>query len=153
MLDERFWSKVDVRDAGACWDWTAACDLRGYGLFFYKGRLERAHRVMVMDRDSVYLTPDQHVCHACDNRRCVNPRHLWVGTRADNMQDMVRKGRSPRGTRHGAAKLTEVLVAQIKADLRQDSSRGSGRRIAAKYGIRAQEISRIRRGYRWSHVA
>lgn len=95
-VPERFWAKVHVTDG--CWEWQASTRQSGYGQFYVPGPngeklMEQAHRVSYM------LTfgdiPDGlHVCHACDNPLCVNPDHLWLGTRNDNMQDMARKGRA-----------------------------------------------------------
>lgn len=91
-LEERFWSKVAVTaNPNNCWEWTAAKTDKGYGRITVEDRQLRAHRV------SWYLThnewPELLVLHKCDNSSCVNPNHLFLGSDADNMQDMISKGR------------------------------------------------------------
>ncbi|TCM21521.1 HNH endonuclease [Novosphingobium sp. PhB165] len=84
----RWFSKGD-----GCWEWIGAIDRDGYGIFSYAGKTYRAHRIaMQLDgRDP----GDMMACHHCDNPVCVRPDHLFAGTNADNMQDMVAKGRNP----------------------------------------------------------
>jgi hypothetical protein len=86
------------------------------------------------------------VLHRCDNRACVNPAHLFLGTHDDNMADMVSKGRQARGSVNGRAKLTEESVREILAVPTQ------GRVLAKRFGVTPQCISRVRRGHAWAHV-
>lgn len=93
-LEDRFWSKVD-KSAGpqGCWVWTGSIATNGYGLFTVNDRTRRAHRVsfrLFHGYESPLL-----VCHHCDNPPCVNPAHLFEGTKSDNGLDMSAKGRSP----------------------------------------------------------
>lgn len=120
-LIARFWEKVEKNgpipahcpELGPCWVWMAArIKLGSYGLL---SKL-LAHRLSwVIHYGSI---PDGlFVCHHCDNPPCVNPAHLFLGTRSDNMLDAFNKGRLPdhRGTSHGQAKLTEAQVRTIRA--------------------------------------
>lgn len=90
------------------------------------------------------------MCHRCDNPLCVRPDHLFLGTNADNMSDMARKGRSQIGVRHHGAKLTESDVAMIRAERAKGSTLKD---IAARHGVTFQTISKIANGYSWTHLA
>ena len=106
-----------------------------------------------------HLPPDAVVMHLCDNRLCLNPKHLRVGTQADNVRDMFAKGRdgrtvSPsrfaRGSRVGTARLTEAQVMDIKARLRGGQSQRS---VAREFGVHRSTIRFIAKGIWWKHVA
>lgn len=133
-----------------CWVWTAALDDLGlYGSFGYEKRVIGAHRASYQ----IYvgdIPPGMMVCHTCDNPRCVNPSHLFLGTATDNNSDRQRKGRTVtpdnRGERNGQCRLQESEIREIKADSRQ------GDLIAKQYGISAHYVRQIKRGERWKHI-
>jgi len=144
----RFWNKVKKSDG--CWEWMGATS-RGYGVF---GKNYLTHR---LSYTLAYgeIPDGLLVCHHCDNRRCVRPDHLFIGTHHDNTQDMVRKGRARhgelahpsgdehwmrktperirRGDRHHNIKLTDRQVAEIRT--RYDAGGISQYRLAAEYGV------------------
>ena len=148
--DVRFWSKVAKGDG--CWTWTGGRDVNGYGVFYdWNHKPWRAHRYMwAIERGSI---GGMCVCHRCDNPECVNPDHLFLGTHTDNMRDMTAKGRGNRpntqGSRHGAAKLSEQDVLDIRGDLAEGIA---GTSIAYRYGVSRQLVSQIRTRAKWRHV-
>lgn len=131
---QRFLSKVKMVESG-CHEWTHAANRGGYGTFQYGNKKAAAHRVAF----ALFKHPidsSQHVMHSCDNRLCVNPEHLSIGTPKDNVVDMDRKGR--RGTK---SKLNYAQVEEIRALL---ANRYSQQEIAKRYGVCQTVISRIK---------
>lgn len=163
-LVERFEERRDKsRD---CWEWTGGKTVAGYGLFCTEGnRHVLAHRFAY---ELAYgAIPDGLlVCHSCDNPPCCNPDHLWLGNDAVNAADMVAKGRSTRGDRHGLrqhpekaahgerhthAKLREVDVIAIRT--RYAAGGVTMQALANEYGINCSAISNVITRRNWKHVA
>lgn len=147
-LVERFWRAVDK--GGDCWLWTKAVDRGGYGAIGAGTNTDR--RVLKAHRVSWELAhgpiPDGvFVCHRCDNPKCVNPAHLFLGSPSDNAADMATKGRANRGERRWIAKLTDDAVREI----RRSSEKGVD--LAKRYGVSPTQVTAVRRGYEWKHVA
>lgn len=109
----RFWSHVDKNGPNGCWLWTGGHHPFGHGHVLWKGKTRRAHRVawelLRGPLDAWRSYKDPLLCHKCDNPRCVNPDHMFIGSSKDNLQDMVCKGRS------GMASLTPETVREIRA--------------------------------------
>jgi len=107
ILKERFESKVDKKTSNECWNWKAGCFKRGYGQFDYKNKNVKAHR-LAWELTHGPIPEGMCVLHHCDNPPCCNPNHLFLGTKKDNTQDMINKGRctKARGENHGNSKLT-----------------------------------------------
>lgn len=156
-LEQRFWKHVDVRSPDECWPWTAKSKISGYGVISTGGRRGKkvlAHRLSWQIHNGDMPESDSYhgavVMHTCDNPECVNPSHLVVGEQADNVDDMIAKGRKvsnpPCGERHKNSKLTDEQVRQIK------TSKISGEVLAKKYGCNRCTINRIRSGKSWKHV-
>jgi hypothetical protein len=91
------------------------------------------------------------VCHKCDNPKCINPEHLFLGTQKDNMKDMAKKGRSMWGEKHRSAKLKKEQVIEIKNKLK-NYKYGLVHKIAKEYGISDREISSIKNNKKWKKI-
>lgn len=146
-------AKVQIGDPSECWPWTGGIHKQGYGLFHNEhGRKEIASKWGY--RHLIGQIPEGlQVCHTCDNPPCQNPSHWFLGTHQDNALDMMAKGRDRhvlpdnRGERHGMARLTAAQVADIR---RRFAAGGVLQKdLAAEFGVRQQQISRIVNGKTW----
>lgn len=143
--ESHFWSKVDK--SGDCWEWQGGVSACGYGMFWNGEKQVSAHRTALLF-EGLDIPSGMCVLHTCDNRICVNPDHLWLGTHKDNAIDMVNKGRhyDRRGERCPTAKLTESQAREIKVDSRKHGA------IAKDYGLAQSTVTRIKNGKRWAHL-
>ena len=146
---EKFLAKVCPDVASGCWLWQGLVRPDGYGNAHFERKRQGAHRVAwKLFRGEI--GPGLVVCHKCDVRACVNPEHLFLGTTAENMEDMTAKGRCPRGENHGSAKLTADQVIRIKSMLAEDRLYIS--EIALEFGVSQTAIRDIKSGKTWRHV-
>jgi hypothetical protein len=134
---ERFWQKVNIAGPDECWLWLGAKTVAGYGQIWLGNGFGYAHR-FVYEISHGPLTDGQEACHDCDNPPCVNPRHLFAGTHANNMEDAGKKRRMPAGEIHHNAKLTWAAVYDIRrrSNLPQPI-------LAAEYGVSQSLISDV----------
>ena len=149
----RIKSRVNVNPRTGCWNWTGSFRKDGYGKLLVGSKIDGSRRTVTASRASYEtfvgkIPPGMVVCHKCDNPRCVNPDHLFVGTWKDNFDDMVRKGRrhQARGSHIGCSKLTEAVVRRIK------QSPKSTKELADRYGVHVSTIQKIKNGVSWKHV-
>ncbi len=108
-----FWSKVNRGKENECWNYLCGVSRNGYGQFYINRIQFRSNRIayyIINNIDPLYLD----VLHTCDNPRCCNPNHLFLGTHQDNMNDIVAKGKQLKGENHHFAKLTEEQVKNIR---------------------------------------
>lgn len=142
-LQERFEAKVNR--AGDCHEWTGCLMPSGYGQIHVSGKTAYAHRVSWELKNGL-IKNGEYVLHKCDNRKCVNINHLFLGTFDENMADMVSKRRQAHGRRNPHAKLTEQQVTAIK------SATGTQLQIAKQYGVAQGLVSMIKSGRIWKYV-
>ena len=152
MKLEDFLKKVDKKDTG-CWEWTGAMRRNGYGVIRVQGKMISTHRYSYEQHKSI-IPSNLHVCHSCDNRKCVNPDHLFLGTRSDNMKDAYQKGRLhiPDGTKKFALnhkpknrKLQDEQIEEIKVAI-QNRGKTPLILIAKQYGVAEHVIKDISSG-------
>ena len=156
LLAERFWSKVD-RSAGpyGCWPWRASINTSGYGQIWCVDRHRLVHRMAwELTSGPIPAGSGHHgtcVLHRCDNRRCVNPGHLFLGTNGDNVRDMHAKGRQARknGEHNGMAKLTEGRVRSMRMIRRLGATY---QELAGMFGVSRSTASRACLGITWAHM-
>lgn len=151
MTPARVWTREELMRhvvvTDGCWEWNRERRHR-YVFVYRQGRRIYAHRLAY---ELFYGRPpgEFHVCHRCDNPRCVRPDHLFLGTPADNAADMRAKDRHARGERNGSAKLTAAAVLYIR---RACATGGTRTALARQYGVSYATIADLLRGRTWQHV-
>lgn len=150
---ERFNSKYVVAPSG-CWEWTDALDHYGYGRLQVNKKAAKAHRI-AYEIFIGEIPSDKIICHHCDNRKCVNPKHIYAGTFTSNNRDMVLRGRRRNGGRpnygekNGNSKLKVKQVLKIKEHIK---NKIPYLRIAKLFNVSPCTIRHIAIGKRWVGV-
>lgn len=149
----RFWSHVDITDFLDCWLWTGCTRSMKRGFINWHGRREYSHRVAYLLTYGE-IPEGMCVCHKCDNPQCVNPNHLFLGTKADNTHDMLRKGRQGgnsvcKGEAHHNSKLTDSDVKEIRR-LAKCGVRHTD--IGRQFGVTKQNVAWIVTRKGWKHI-
>ena len=143
----RFWSKVEVKSDDECWRWHGATIQNGYGQIGRGSVIKYAHRVSY-ELSKGPIPEGLYVCHSCDNRWCVNPAHLWVGTATDNARDAINKGRIPTRVGEDAShvKLTEKAVIALR------KGEATPRQIADEFGVSWETAWCAKVGKSWRYL-
>jgi len=157
-IEERFWIKVDIQGPDDCWEWRAGRDDQDRGCFNPGVGLPtaRAHK-FAYELVKGPIPQGLCVCHTCDNPPCCNPNHLFPGTRSDNMQDMMRKGRKDMSGEHQPRhKLTAVQITEIRqrGEIKKKGKPVVGlspNQLAVEYGVTPCQIRFILRGESWKN--
>lgn len=146
--------QAHVVNANGCWIWQKSKTRNGYGkIGLGGGKTTASHRVAYMAFQGT-IPDGLDVCHTCDVRACINPDHLFLGTRAENIQDAARKGRLSRqhqvkGELHPSAKLTEDAVRTIRNRLAAGETSAA---LAKEFGVSYGLIGHVKCRRNWSHV-
>lgn len=144
-LPERFMARVKRAADDVCWEWLGP--RRGtYGRMKHAGKTWPAHRISWLVHFGE-IPDGLMVCHKCDNRLCVNPNHLFLGTGQDNTRDRENKGRTCRGEKTPWARLTRSDVLKIRAAVGK-----SALELGRIYGVAPSHIQNIRKGKKWKSV-
>lgn len=130
---KKFWSRV--ARTNTCWLWEGAKNTLGYGYCRIGEHIIRVHRLAFFLSNG-FIDDNLFVCHRCDNRACVNPDHLFLGTSRDNVRDMIAKGRQvwPQ------SKFTGVALEELRT-LRQSGM--SYRQLARRFNVSAPYVYRV----------
>lgn len=140
---ERFWERVNKTDY--CWEWQGHTNSKGYGTISMHGRHFTTHRFSFAIFHGFLPSCKMDIMHICDNKKCVNPKHLKIGTRSENTKDYFSKNPIPwsTGERNNKAKITDLQYTEIKKLLNSGKSKTSA---AKMFGITVQSLSgRIKR--------
>lgn len=147
-----FWSRVDKTSSeNGCWLWTAYIDPHGYGRTGFLGSIKQSHRVawellIGSIPEGLIL---RHRCNGFPNTACVNPNHLLLGTKKDNVHDALEDGTHARGENSGVSVLTDKIVTLA----RKDAHRGIGtKEIADKLGVTQSTLHSAVSGRTWKHI-
>lgn len=147
---EHFWKKISINFNPViwflwdddCWEWVGYKDSCGYGSIRFENKQYKTHRFMyILTYGSI---PDGlYVCHSCDNPKCCNPKHLWLGTQLDNVNDMYSKGRDVNhcGESNGRSKLTQRDVEKIRKLYKTEKY--SYRLLSKIYNVHYSTIGKI----------
>lgn len=152
----RFWSKVKIKKFNQCWEWQGSLNpnsTRGYGNFKVRSRNIKPHRFSYTLANGQILK-NMCICHSCDNRACVNPLHLFIGTKADNNKDRHLKGRTSHksrnvGSKHGLSKLTENQAKEIKQRCKNGETQ---RLLEREFGLKRGSVWSIANNLSWKHI-
>lgn len=139
---KEFLMEMAVISPSGCWEWPGA-QTNGYGRVRVGKKMERIHRVSYAVFSCEPIPDGTLVLHKCDNRKCFNPEHLFLGNHKDNRDDCVQKYRHRFGSRHGMSKLSESDVDAIRSDERTQA------KIASDYGVTQGLISLVKLGKIW----
>ena len=152
IVDEKQYilDRIEINKKTECWEWTGTCFFNGYARAFLssrKGKKYSQHANRMSYEVFIGNIPkNMMVCHKCDNPKCVNPEHLFLGSHKDNMADMVKKKRSVSGNRHPNSKLKEKDIIKIR------KSKESKLFLAEKYGVSICTIRDVLVRRTWNNV-
>ena len=150
---------VETHGPYDCWPWLGSIRPNGYGRFFVGGKTASGHRYVSAHRFAYELghgppPPGKLVCHTCDNKPCVNPAHLYVGTEQDNARDREERNGAYRTKLQGEAHWRSRLTTKQVIEMRVAYAAGGETHftLAKRFGIRPRSVGKIVRGEAWGHA-
>ena len=145
-----FWKKIDVKNAEDCWNWLGAINKDGYGRPRFKGQLIYSHRLSLQYSEPNLDLTGKVVMHICDNPKCCNPKHLLVGTHADNQSDKFKKNRQAKGEKNGMSLLTKEKVLEAREKYKKGDI--TYKKLAEEYKVCKDTMQKAIRGINWKHL-
>lgn len=146
---KRFWSKIAIAESDQCWNWLAGCGKAGYGSLTIRQKRWTSHRFAWTITNGT-IPDGLFICHSCDNRKCCNTSHLFLGTAADNVRDAVSKNRNASGEKSSSAILTEQQVREIRKRYAQGGITTYG--LGDEYGVSFTTIHAVITRRSWKRV-
>lgn len=148
----RFSNLYVIGDEDECWEWQGRCSHDNYGFFAWPEKdIHYAHIaayvLFISNIPKQHGSHKLHVCHSCDNPKCVNPKHLWLGTSKQNSEDMVNKNRQSKGEHRPAAKLTYKQAKKIRKLYKTGNY--TFNRLSKKFSIAEKIVFGIIHGTAW----
>lgn len=151
-IEERISEKFTINNESGCWEWTSNLCARGrYGAIIFKSKTKTASR-FIYEMFVEEIPKGLLVCHCCDNTKCINPDHLYLGTTKQNMRDITERGRWPmrKGSSSCLSKLTEKDVLEIRR--KYIPWRYGFNQLGKEYGVDGSNISMIVNRKTWTHI-
>lgn len=142
------WVNPESTNASICWLWEGATNANGYGKLMFRQTSWLAHRASY----TVFIEPipdGLEILHKCDNRPCVNPAHLFLGTQPENIKDAVNKDRHARGIRHASSRLMDADIIRIR-DLYEKGI--TAKELSMLYHVKQPHIYNIVNRKKWKHI-
>lgn len=146
-----FTARFDRKSDDECWEWKGNINNHGYGRVKFDKKIYSAHRLSYKHFNGL-IPEGLLVCHKCDNRKCVNPHHLFLGTIQDNAKDRNSKNRQfkPKGTKHPNCFLDPEQVIEIRSRALQGENQ---KELAREFGISQGHVSDIKLKKTWGHLS
>ena len=151
--EERFWRYVEKKSDHECWNWTGACNNDGYGHLNIKNKTTRITRFSWTLHNGMIPKETPCVLHHCDNPKCVNPNHLFLGTQADNVEDMINKGRDNKARQKGEDNANHKLTLNEVKEIRRlhKKKQLTKKQIGEIFNVHQVTISRICNNKSWHY--